>query len=74
MVIDELDQFDAVTVWQVHVREAEIKSLLFQQCPGAGDVLGACSVDAHTTQRDLQELPDIRFVINNQCFLVRHAR
>ena len=66
MLLDPLNQFDAIAVGQVHIREAEVRFVLFQQGQGAGQVVCRKCFYPHPGQGDFQQFPDVRFVVNDQ--------
>lgn len=72
MFLNPLHEFDAVPVWQVHVGQAEVGGVLFQQFPGAGEVGCREGCYAHPGEGDLKQLPDVRFIINDQRCVCGH--
>lgn len=61
-----LHQFQAGTVGQAHVGQAQVEGIPCQQGLGLGKVLGAAGVEFHPAQGDVQEFADVRFVIDDQ--------
>ena len=66
-------QVDTVTVGEAHVGKTKLKIPVRQGCPGVGKIGGAYGVDIHAQQCQLQEFPDVRFVIDDQGCGVTHV-
>ena len=72
--LNVLNQFNAVTVRQFHVCQAEVKSLFTQQQAGRSQISGAAGTDIHSAKGNFEEFAYIRFVVNNQCTFLLHTR
>ena len=61
------DEFEAVAVRQPHIRQAEIKLVVCELLLGRPDVGGRLGIDVHTVQSEIQELTNVRLIINYEC-------
>ncbi|MNQ76768.1 hypothetical protein D3C85_916170 [compost metagenome] len=65
-LLDVLQQFQARTVGQRYVGQAQVELLVAEQASGFTDVAGGRGVEFHSTQGNFEELANVRFVINDQ--------
>ena len=72
VLLNVLDQADTVAVRQFHVREAEIGIVLLEGGVGFGEVSRGTGFQAHPAEGDIQQLPDIRLVVDNQYGFCTH--
>ena len=71
--VDPAYQFDAVAVGQVHVGQTQVEFVRREQLGGGAHVLGGLRLDVHPAERDLEQFPDVRLVVNNQCALAHRC-
>ena len=66
LLLDGFDQFQAVAVGQTHVGQTQIEVRLAEQTTCIGQVGRGPRVDIHASERQLKQLANIRFVVDNQ--------
>ena len=72
LLLDVLHQADAIAIGQAHVGQAQVRPLPRDDLPGFLQCGGAMGLQTHTTQCDIQQLSDIRFIIHDQDTLGCH--
>ncbi|MCY1399741.1 hypothetical protein D9M71_148040 [compost metagenome] len=72
-LLDMLDQLQPGAVGQAHVGQAQVEWLAREVFAGFLDVAGAAGIQLHAAKGDLQQLADIRFIVDDQGFLAAHA-
>ena len=72
VLLDVLDQGDAVAVGEAHVGKAEIEIALLDQPRGAAVIGGACHLQTHAQQGHFQQFADVGFVVNDEYGLFAH--
>jgi hypothetical protein len=68
LLIDVLDHTQAFAVGQPHVGEAQIERLLVEQTDRLADTLRARRVEPHSRQRELEQLEQVRLVVDDEHF------
>ena len=66
MLLNGLDQLQAVAIGQPHVGQTEIESHLAKQALSVCQAGSRSRIDAHAPQRQLQELTNIGFIVDDQ--------
>ena len=65
--VDSPNQFDAVAVGKVHVGQAQVEFVRREQFDRGAHVFGGLGLDVHPSERDFEQLADVRLVVNDQC-------
>ncbi|MCY1534640.1 hypothetical protein D9M68_700180 [compost metagenome] len=73
-LLDVLHQFQAGTVGQAHVGQAQVEGLAAQPFAGFLEVAGAAGVELHPPEGDLQQFADIGLVVDDQGSLSGHGQ
>jgi hypothetical protein len=63
-----LDDAQAFAIGQPHVGQAQIEGLFVEQADGVGHRFRARRVEPHARQRELEQLEQIRLVVDNEHF------
>ena len=58
-------QLQAITVGQPHIRQAKVITVARQQSPGFRQRPGTISLKTHSRQRQIKQLANIRFIVND---------
>ena len=67
-LVDVLDDAQALAIGQPHVGQAQIEWLLVEETDGLGHRFRARRVEAHARQRELQQLEQVRLVVDHEDF------
>ena len=60
------NQFESITVWELHISEAQIGQFFFQGGFGLAERRGRHGVQFHPPQRYLQQGQQVRFIIDQE--------
>ena len=74
MLLDPLHKLNAVAIRQVHVGQAELGRVGFEQAFGRGNVFCGQGVNAHAAEGDFKQVSDVGFVVDNQGCVSGHWR
>ncbi len=69
MPLDELNQLQPAAVGQAHIGQAEVVVFTGEALACLLEVACAAGVQLHPAEGDLQQLADVRFVVDDQRFL-----
>jgi len=70
---DLLDQAEPIAIGKAHVGQAEVELSRGQLASGVGQVLGGLDIDAHARQRHVEQLAQIRLIVDHQRFGLGHG-
>ena len=65
MLLDMLDQRDAVAVGQFHIGKAKVEGFFVQQAGRVAIVFRAARLQAHAQQRDFEQFTNIGLVVDD---------
>jgi hypothetical protein len=64
VLLNPFDQLQAIAVGQLHVGQAQIKLLGFEQSLRVGDTVRRSRTEIHALQRNRQQLTKIRLIVD----------